>query len=372
MRTAMKNWLVPLGSTALVILACEVGLRIAGIEYKTFVVPDEELGWALRPSSMGWYRYEGAARIQINSAGFRGPEIRREKPAGVFRVAVIGDSFTIGLDVPDEQIFTHLLEKRLNGNPCVRGQRVEVLNFGVGGYGTLQELMVLRKHALAYRPDLVLLMFFSGNDVSDNSRAIRQSMTDEAPFLVPDGRGGWLVDNSFHDRRGWWLKLGPPIVYHSRMLQVANQARKVISMRRSQHVPQPVVHREESKDDPLIEEAWKVTAVLTQIFRDECRRAGVDLLVGIIPKPESAGPDAAVLRGDESAVVIDRRFERICRDLGIDSLPLFPALAKYASENNRHVCGFPSTMLGQGHWNRNGHLVAGETLAAAICARFGR
>ena len=56
---------------------------------------------------------------------------------------------------------------------------VEVLNLGVGGYGTAQQLLTLEEDGLRYRPDLVVLGFFLGNDVQNNSRAIETGLQGE-------------------------------------------------------------------------------------------------------------------------------------------------------------------------------------------------
>lgn len=54
--------------------------------------------------------------MRTNRDGYRGRDYERPKPAGVFRIRVLGDSFTMGLGVPEEQIYTNLLERSLNSN----------------------------------------------------------------------------------------------------------------------------------------------------------------------------------------------------------------------------------------------------------------
>ncbi len=91
------------------------------------------------------------------------------KPPGSFRVAVLGDSFIEAFQVPDEQTFCARLESGLQDCSALAGRQVEVLNFGVSGYGTAQELLMLRHYVWQYQPDLVLLAFFPGNDLRNNS-----------------------------------------------------------------------------------------------------------------------------------------------------------------------------------------------------------
>ena len=71
--------------------------------------------------------------------------------------------------MPDDQTFCAALERALEDSLRPIGKRVEVLNFGVSGYGTAQELLMLRHYAWSYEPDAVILAFFRGNDPRNNS-----------------------------------------------------------------------------------------------------------------------------------------------------------------------------------------------------------
>ncbi|MHC4706724.1 MAG: SGNH/GDSL hydrolase family protein [Planctomycetota bacterium] len=95
----------------------------------------------------------------INSAGFRDREYDEAKTEGTYRIIVLGDSTTAGNGVRDlDKTYTKLLEKRLNAD-AHPGRRFQVLNMGVGGYHTMQEVETLRAKGMQYEPDLVLLTF---------------------------------------------------------------------------------------------------------------------------------------------------------------------------------------------------------------------
>jgi lysophospholipase L1-like esterase len=100
--------------------------------------------------------YEGT-RIRTNRLGLRGPEFEERKEPDRFRVAVLGDSFTFGYGVPEEKTYPRLLEGLLNGSPAEGGPGFEVLNFGVVGYSTRDEAIVLARKVLPLHPDLVLI-----------------------------------------------------------------------------------------------------------------------------------------------------------------------------------------------------------------------
>ena len=93
---------------------------------------------------------------ETNSLGYRDREHALSKPSGVTRIVVLGDSLAMGLWVPKiEDIFPAKLEARLNQ----RGLRTEVLNFGVVGYNTLQEVATLADRGLRFEPDMVLVQY---------------------------------------------------------------------------------------------------------------------------------------------------------------------------------------------------------------------
>src|SRR6185436_3052577 len=181
----------------------EIGLRIAGFSYPEFYVVDSRRGYSLRPGVEGWYRKEGEAYVRINSDGLRDREHAKIKPPNTLRVAVLGDSYAEALQVPIETSFCVMLEQKLRECQAGAGRDVEVINFGVSGYGTAQELITLRDHVWQYSPDIVLLAITTNNDISDNVRELKG--VDQIPYFV--WRDGQLVeDQSFRHSRGFKLR----------------------------------------------------------------------------------------------------------------------------------------------------------------------
>jgi hypothetical protein len=111
------------------------------------------LAYELAPSTKK--RSQGTV-IKTNSVGMRDKEYALAKGASTFRVAAIGDSFTFGYGVFGEEAYPEVLESLLNESAHDERQ-YEVLNFGVGGYDTRDEAVVLRHKALPWDPDLVIL-----------------------------------------------------------------------------------------------------------------------------------------------------------------------------------------------------------------------
>jgi hypothetical protein len=173
---------------ALTVTAGEAASRLLlGIDPLT----DASLLWIHHPR-WGWHHQPGSEdlfvkpafkqRIRINSQGLREREIPYEKPAGTFRVLVIGDSAVAGFEVPPEAVFTRIAEDRLRE----RGYAVEIVNAGVRGYGTDQSLLFLQDEGLRYQPDLVLYKW-TGNDPRDNATVHRPFRKYGKPWFDLDG-----------------------------------------------------------------------------------------------------------------------------------------------------------------------------------------
>ena len=121
-------------------------------------------GWALRPNLRDVPGF-GGKTLSSNSHGLRGErEYALDKPAGISRIVVLGDSFTFGEDVGDDEAWPRRLEELMPGT--------EVLNLGVHGYGHDQMLLYLREEGLKYHPDVVVVGFLP-DDMERNVVAFR-------------------------------------------------------------------------------------------------------------------------------------------------------------------------------------------------------
>jgi len=161
-RAGLRTLALTAASVALTLLALEAAFRVARVPVGTVQINRATVRRSDNPRLRFELRPGGAVRAEVeyhvNELGLRGPETTLEKPPGVRRVAVLGDSIAFGYWVSDEQGFARQLETLLNA-PGGGAGRVEVLNFGVPGYNLEQEIEALRSKALAFSPDLVVLLF---------------------------------------------------------------------------------------------------------------------------------------------------------------------------------------------------------------------
>jgi len=358
------------GGLAASLLIAEVALRVAGYSHPALYDADLELGWAPRPGAEGWYRDEGAAYIRNNSAGFRDREHAVEKPVGTLRVAVLGDSYAEALQIPMEEAFWSVAERNLVAHCGADGHRVEVLNFGVSGYGTGQELLLLRKRVWAYQPDVVLLAFVSGNDLTDNAFAFGRK---GAPYFVRSPEGLRLDTSHNPERRVRWRSRWFRATDYSRLLQLVEEVRLAYKRRGEGGLSQPLsgsIYRQPV--DANWREAWALTEELILTMNREVRAHGARFLLVTLSNGAQVLPDPRereafrAKSGAEDLAYPDRRLETLAKGADIPFLKLAPELARYAETHRTYVHGF-APRLGTGHWNAEGHRLAGELIARALC-----
>lgn len=146
---------------------------------ETRMIYDPQTGWSPRPglsSHAGMYKY--------NSLGIRSaPSEYSETPGPeVWRIALFGDSFTHGDDVPFDETWGYLLERRLKKS----GINAEVINFGVSAYGMDQAYLRWRHLGKRFKPHIVLFGFQAEN-INRNVNILRgfYAFNTGIPFSKP-------------------------------------------------------------------------------------------------------------------------------------------------------------------------------------------
>jgi hypothetical protein len=371
-------------------LFMEAGLRLAGVVNPgSFYTGDLERGWALRPRAAGWALDEGRVSVRINSDGLRDREHEIQKPPNTFRIAVLGDSYTEAMNVPIGEAFWSVLERELLS--ChERGERdVEVINFGVSGYGTAQELLTVRTRVWRYSPDLVLLAFYTGNDLFNNHRALNYPEdADNTPYFL-NRQDGLVLDNSFRNSPKfsrvyrWLFDLRGDLQNHSRLVQVAMKAFRNLRVRSAQSKLVNVAANAGVRDledlvylppaDRRMMEAWQVTEALLLLMDRETQAFGARLWIATLSNRAQVNPNPDERRafldrlGTDTPFYPDLRLRVVAEKAGVPISTLAIPLAEYAARQQVFLNGGDGVPVGEGHWNRTAHRLAGELLAADIC-----
>ena len=130
-------------------------MSLAGYGKLVIYSPDYDLYWKPKPNQDAYTKI-GRHPVRVNSHGTRGAEFEAVKPEGTFRIICLGDSRTFGWGLAEEDTYSKRLENLLRAEVS-SDRRVEVINAGVNAWSYPQMLTYMKKHGLAYQPDLVIM-----------------------------------------------------------------------------------------------------------------------------------------------------------------------------------------------------------------------
>ena len=372
-RTRRIRRLLAVGSFTLLLalLLAEGGLRIyfrvAGAPAGSRYLPDPDAGYRLRPGPF-WEDDRDPSDI-VNSFGFRDREPIVPKPEETVRIVGIGDSFVLGA-VPLDENFLRVAESDLSARLSGTERRVEVAMMGLGGYGPENEVGVLRSAALRISPDLVVLCFYVGNDVT--GVALRGEVL-----------GGELYFTRSNDPLHDLLRRSRLFVLAERALINAWRLRNLEKQRGRGADEEPVdpfaptlyYRLIQKKRLPVYEtptaagteRLWRRAESALAAFDSLCAAAGVPWILLLIPTEEQVdervrGRVLESLSADTARYDFDapqRRLRAFAAARGIDALDLLPAFRAAGDEPRLYI---PNDT----HWNREGNALAGSILADRI------
>ena len=385
----MTRWLARgiLATVSVVIVFLVIDAAL-GVLYPQvpIIASDSRFGTLLRPNlsvRKAFGGHERVVTVTTNTFGLRGPELPAAKPPGTRRILALGDSFTFGDAVQVDEAWPHQLEQRLNTSA---DRRHEVVNAGVGGYGTAHELLLSRALIPSVQPDLVVLGFSVVNDILDNlcideaSYGPRRS----APCFTLDGDRLTLAEPAPPDAGRVSKSWRPPGARAADVLK--GQVRRLmfwnprvldVAQRLGVHLELPYMPATIASwyDDRYSERGWVLTRRLLLELRDQVAARGLSLVILIVPASVqaegAAGAKKAILRslGGEQGMV--RAFlqdptkpqaliARFCADARIECVDPLPSLLD-AESRGRHAY-YPVDQ----HWTPLGHGVAADAVAARL------
>jgi hypothetical protein len=355
-REWIARCLLVLISIGVTISALELVLRVVLDRYRC----DEQLGWTYRPGKrVVVFNWSGEFLhvVRFNRDGWREDREPPQTSAGeVFRIAVLGDSFSAGLQVRAEQSFPRLLEQRLQA-AATPGSSIEVWNAAVDGFGTGQALRMFAQRTIHYRPRLVLLGVFLANDLGDN---------------MPDGgsRNHYLASRCGRP----YFEFGPT----GALMEVVNVPARaphprglVRILRRSQlyanlfplsdDVPGSFSDWDvfSTRNAASVRAAWDLTKALIRELDRRVRESGGMLTVVLMPHEREARALSDRAAASNDGLDFDRAHvlaEEFLRQANIHYIDLYPPLrAAVASGEHPYL-------RRDMHWNRRGHQIVGDVI----------
>lgn len=259
-----KNLLLLFWALIAALLIGEAGLALFGPEmirpplYPGDIEPflddrsNPHIGWTM---TRNWVIPETTADYTVtyksNHQGFRDTrEFTANTPGR--RIAFLGDSYTFGSGVTREETFAIRLERMLENTSCY--------NYGIGGFGVDQMWMTLRHYAMAAKPHLVVLSFIRHDLDRSLSAYWRGYAWKEKPaFRLVDGE---LVPMTIENRPSGLHRF---LSKHSKLVGLWHRVENSLSRRWA------------------IGYRWRLNRAIFEAIRDDCRDAGIPLVVVHIP-----------------------------------------------------------------------------------------
>lgn len=400
-RQLLVNLVVVAASICLSLIVVELVLRSIipsdiGRPFE-FRIPHPVYGWVLKPGATYSYQLpEAMVSISYNSQGWRDIEHPVDKPDDVFRILVLGDSFMEATSVDLSQALPRRVEQLARDS----GYNVEVINLGVAGYGTLQEYLVYHDIGQLYEPDLVLLGFFDGNDLMNNSSelatlaSLEQKTPNTLPFLDPSAPTQWVITPvDFEAAQKKYAEYQADVAIERNslthkvfMLRLAREALNGISIPDlfENGASDPVSSNKESQELAVLgvnycEEpgeytrAWGTTQRILEKLRDDVETHGGELVVFTVPAIEEVSPDHMRMVAADVAHPGKLCFEKapgharlggILSDLDIEFIPLLSDFRTVMRDK-----GVLLYRLSDQHWNPEGHALAAEQIVSELIER---
>ncbi|TRZ96525.1 hypothetical protein D4R78_00845 [bacterium] len=335
---------------------------------------DKDIGYINAPNQKSCYSKDCFAiyPIYTNSLGFRDKEWTN-KPG--FKIALLGDSYVNATDNSKDSSPSVILGKILN-------QRV--LNAGIGGHGTVTELIAYRKFLRPLKPDLVILFFLASNDVTDNSCALNIALKNKnfKPCAYLE-EGKIKIETKFD-------KLDPkelPGPFLWQVKQFIKQYCSSCTVLYRLSYKKFIYERKfgpgikegfaryydlyRASQDKVWEDAWQITAMTLAELKKEVEADGAKLIIvsfidafrsradwtaqykrhtGFSRLPSNFNPDYPLLR-----------IKTISQKQGIAFLELGPYFLKYRVKFNLKPPYF--SYWCDSHWSPLGHFIAAHILA---------
>ena len=286
---------------------------------------DPRYGWSHIPVSSGtFHSYGFDTKVRINQKGFRGREIDYTRDGKFKRIVILGDSFVWGFGVQEEEMFTSRMEKQI--------PNLEIVNLGVSGYSTDQELLLYQDEGRKYKADLVVLLV-AANDFDSNMQTVQYSVYGKPAFVL-EANGNLVVINQPVVQTSWIKRTAVSLASYSFVLTQINRYSKHLKL-----TPMLGIDKEQVGLFPQ-SIAEEVTARLIMELKRSTAQDGVPLLVVFVDGLGRRGRIAGYLaQSDIDCLLLDEYLDHEDKSLHLPD-------------------GF--------HWSSQGHQIVARVLGDKI------
>lgn len=275
------------------IVALEGYFNIAGVGNEEFLQPDKTLGVKHIPGKRVTWRLEGYSNDFLNSRGLRDSEHTLAKPADCYRIALLGDSATEGMQVPLEDTYGKQLEQLL---AKTNTKKVEVINFGCSSYSNGQETLQLEQEVAPYKPDLVIMMYNRG-DYIENIRDPNTLKAEPRPYFHMDNDAQKLLqDDTIMNFNAKGFEANPPLDFlrrNSRIYGVLTHTNLALNLNEPLYsktrnsilklLPGAKEQFKHVQAPYVIKDPWLVTQKVIERANNDCKQLGSKFMVVCFP-----------------------------------------------------------------------------------------
>jgi hypothetical protein len=311
-----------LGAVVVALALAEVAVRLLSPQEVGPVrfACDPKLGNIPVPGQQGERRIPGVYtfRYSNNSLGWRGRREYREATPADYRVLCLGDSYTYGTGVNDDQTFPAQVEKILRADRF----SVEMLNAGCPGKGTDYDLKCFQTVGRKFHPDLTLLCVI-WNDFEDNARGEyynigKQGVLQAKPINCNQGAIKSLLDRL--PAYNWLLS-------RSQAANLIKQAAIKVMVKRSRTDPEAaqglVVSYNRGAGGSGSVAGKELMEIYFKQLNDAVKQAGSELMVFYFP----VAPEVVEYRQKRTLSPEERAMQSIAAANGLTLWSLAPLLA---------------------------------------------
>jgi len=361
MRDRLGKVLLVLGSAVVTWMVADLVLLLVLGPVRTvedFYEPDRQCGYRMKPNLEFVFAspYHGyAATVRTNELGWRDDPVWVPKPPGTYRVLLLGDSMTAGLEVDKDETFESVCERRLAAQ-----RPTEVINSGVRGYNLDNIIGSFQSYGLRVDPDLVVYVF-TDNDLT-GSETFQPETADASRGFSLHGLVGRLATYSH-------------ITYRIELLR----QRILLRRMRDREPAGDARHQEHPRDVQLpggivsffSVSDWEAhapflrTAQRIEYLAKMCAEHGIPFVLAGAPQREAIDPEAErflshVLRKPLDFDGMSHYLDWVASRLGVERFDPTPAFRQHLAADGDYW------FHKDNHLNVRGHRLMGELLAAKI------
>lgn len=349
------NLLLVAAAVCIALTLVEITLRDLGFEIpKPSSGPKEN--WAVVPERiwteyhpvLGWYHQKNKkavlkkgnieVEIRTNSQRFRGVrEYVLEKPPGMIRALVLGDSFSFGWGVRDEEVWTAQLE--------AKSPHLEMINLSVPGYGLDQMHMSFRTIGKEWGADYVFVTVFP-EDFWRSTRSFADT-GHAKPYFSLSGKGELVLHN---------VPVPPPQALRTgqfpSLIEQGPFEKLLMQSAIYRKLKRPLLKLGSNLGwiDPSLTDDWTIgQAILSELFR-EIREAGAKPVFVIVPSETWAN--------EKRVDTLRKSMLRLGKREGVDTIDLTPPFHEATQKSSLSEYYFEQDR----HWTPEGHRLAAELI----------